>query len=95
MTETEVPTLQKKLWKKRTVGIALTLFISIPFIAFWAGMKNVDSVAFLDFLFFFSLAMYGRITGKLEARDSTENPHKKWANTPGHDEWGYYVGYRN
>lgn len=71
VTENVEQALEKKKWKAKNVRIAFAIFILIPFVAVWAGMQNIDSLVIVDFLFFFGLAMYGKISGKLETRESS------------------------
>jgi len=77
MSETVIENVEqvpeKKKWKASTVRIAFAIFILIPFVAVWAGMQNIDSLVIVDFLFFFGLAMYGKISGKLETSASNSS----------------------
>lgn len=52
-----------KKFKKSSVLLAFALFILI---AALAVMIDIGGLIIFDFLFFFGLAMYGKISGKLE-----------------------------
>ena len=77
----------KKKWKASTVRIAFAIFILIPFVAVWAGMTNIDTLVWIDFLFFFGLAMYGKISGKLETDNSKKSALTN-AGRLGYDDFG-------
>jgi hypothetical protein len=52
-----------KKFKKSSVLLAFALFILI---AALAVMIDIGGLIIFDFLFFFGLAMYGKVSGKLE-----------------------------
>ncbi len=60
-----------KKFKKSSVLLAFALFILI---AAFAVMINIGGLIVFDFLFFFGLAMYGKISGKLET-DNSKSSH--------------------
>ena len=74
----------KKKWKASTVRIAFALFILI---AAFAVMIDIGGLIVFDFLFFFGLAMYGKISGKLETDNSKKSVLTN-AGRLGYDDFG-------
>ena len=92
MTEPVPKNPEKKLWKKSTVRAVFTAFVLISMASAWIGIP-LTIILLIDFIIFFGIATYGRITGKIETRELSYE--EKYAGLTGYTLSGHRDLYRD